>query len=98
MKQTFPDAPLRPIPPDHELFTDRIGYDIRKLPVNFPTPGTIAAPALEGIEIDGRLVVIYSKYDVGCALEKQAGKDCKGYTHESATKLATNVVLYTLKQ
>jgi len=98
MKQTFPGAPLRPIPPDHELFTDRIGYDIRKLPVNFPTPGTIAAPALEGIEIDGRLVVIYSKYDVGCALEKQAGKDCKGYTHESATKLATNVVLYTLKQ
>jgi hypothetical protein len=97
MKKLFPDAPLRPIPPDHELFTDRIGYDIRKLPVNFPAPGAIAAPALEGIEVDGRLVVIYSKYDVGCALEKQAGKDCKGYTHESALKLATNVVLYTLK-
>ena len=97
MKKMFPDAPLRPIPPDHELFTDRIGYDIRKLPVNFPAPGAIAAPPLEGIEIDGRLVVIYSKYDVGCALEKQAGKDCRGYTHESALKLATNIVLYTLK-
>jgi hypothetical protein len=98
MKKTFPASPLRPIPPDHELFTDRIGYDIRKLPVNFPAPGAVAAPALEGIEVDGRLVVIYSKYDVGCALEKQAGKDCKGYTHESALKLATNVVLYTLKE
>jgi len=97
MKKTFPDSPLRPIPPDHELFTDRIGHDIRKLPVNFPAPGTVAPPVLEGIEVDGRLVVIYSKYDVGCALEKQAGKDCKGYTHDSAIKLATNVVLYALK-
>jgi hypothetical protein len=98
MKQMFPTSPLRPIPVDHEIYTDRIGHDIRKLPVNFPVPGTVAPPVLEGIEIDGRYVVIYSKYDVGCALEKQAGKDCKGYTHESAVKLATNVVLYALKQ
>src|SRR5262249_4426151 len=30
------------------------------------------APALEGIKYEGRWVVIYSKYDIGCALEKHS--------------------------
>jgi hypothetical protein len=97
-KRMFPDKPLAPIPADHEIFTTKVGYDIRKLRANFPAGGADVAPILEGIEVDGRLVVVYSKLDVGCALEKQTTKDCKGYDHESALKLAANVVLYALKQ
>jgi len=38
---------------------------------------------LEGIKVNGRWAVIYSRYDIGCALEKHASSDCKGYDHDS---------------
>ena len=49
-------------------------------------------PILEGIEVDGRLAVIYSKYDLSCALERQATAACAGYTTEDATKIAINTL------
>ena len=55
-------------------------------------------PLLEGIEIDGRLAVIYSKYDISCALERQSAGNCEGYLPEDAVKLATNIVLYASLQ
>lgn len=53
---------------------------------------------LEGIKIDGRWVVIYSKYDVGCAIEGHKAADCLGYDKESALRIAAAVVLYSLKR
>jgi len=55
-------------------------------------------PFLEGIEIDGRFVVIYSKYDISCALERQASVACAGYMHEDAVRLAVNIILYAMIQ
>src|SRR5262249_25628257 len=55
------------------------------------------APALEGIKINGRWAVLYSRYDIGCALERHASGDCLGYSPESAEKLAGAAVLYTLR-
>ncbi|WP_439620960.1 DUF4159 domain-containing protein [Gemmata sp.] len=58
-----------------------------------------AYPAhLEGIKIDGRWVVVYSKYDVGCAIEGHKSADCLGYDKESALRIAGAVVLYSLKR
>jgi hypothetical protein len=54
-------------------------------------------PALEGIKLNNRWVVLYSKYDIGCALEGHQSSDCLGYTPESAKKLAGAAVLYTLR-
>ena len=42
------------------------------------------APALEGIKYNGRWVVIYSKYDLGCALEHTTSSDCLGHDYASA--------------
>ena len=53
---------------------------------------------LEGIKQNSRWVVIYSKYDIGCALEKHASSDCKGYDHDSALKIGAAAVLYSLKK
>ncbi len=39
---------------------------------------------LEGIKIDGRWVVIYSKYDIGCAIEGHKAADCLGHDKDSA--------------
>lgn len=55
-------------------------------------------PQLEGLKINGRWAVIYSKFDIGCALEKHNSTTCVGYDHESAKKLGRAVVMYTLRR
>jgi hypothetical protein len=53
---------------------------------------------LEGIKIDGRWVVVYSKYDIGCAIEGHKSADCMGYDKESALRIGSAAVLYALKR
>ena len=53
---------------------------------------------LEGIKIDGRWVVVYSKYDIGCAIEGHKAADCLGHDKDSALRIAAAVVLYSLKR
>jgi hypothetical protein len=53
---------------------------------------------LEGIKVDGRWVVVYSKYDIGCAIEGHKSADCLGHDKESALRIAAAVVLYSLKR
>ena len=55
-------------------------------------------PLLEGLEIDGRIAVILSPYDISCALEKGASLECKGYIPADAARLGANVLLYALQQ
>jgi len=56
------------------------------------------APELEGIKFKNRWVVIYSRYDVGCALEKHQSTDCLGHDYDSALKIGAAAVLYALKR
>jgi hypothetical protein len=53
---------------------------------------------LEGVKIDGRWAIVYSKYDVGCALEGHKAADCLGHDKESAMRIGSAVVLYSLKR
>ena len=53
-------------------------------------------PALEGVKIKGRWAVIYSRWDIGCALEKHKSPDCMGHDFDSAVRLGRAVVLYHL--
>jgi hypothetical protein len=104
----LPGKKLVAIPLDHELFSSKIGNDIRRVKRRTQDAGnpkatltsTIleAPPVLEGITIDGRLAVIYSKYDISCALERQASVACAGYVPEDALKIAINIVLYAMLQ
>jgi hypothetical protein len=104
IKKLFPENELKQLPATHELFGsapgggDPIGYDLSVVQYTKTMPRAQGEPYLEGVERDGRLVVIYSKYDIGCALERHQGSDCRGYVHESAVKIATNVILYALLQ
>ena len=104
-QRLFPDAKLEPIPLGDELFgKDVNGANIRSVKSRLPKAGGGAnelvtmPPALEGIKLNGRWVVIYSKYDLGCALEKHPSSECIGHDHESALKLAGAAVLYYLKR
>ena len=108
MQRMFPDHPLEPVPEDHRLFTEETGFDVTTVRRRqLETQSTTASirshvrespPRLEGILIDGQYVVIYSRYDLSCALENQASLACDGYVKEDAMKLAINLVLFALDQ
>jgi hypothetical protein len=104
--QLFPDKKLEPIPQGDDLYSvDLNGRAITKVRCRTEA-GTAAGPAsyrsvspyLEGIRLGNRWVVIYSKYDIGCALEKHQSTDCLGHDHESAIQLGSAVVLYALRR
>ena len=54
------------------------------------------APKLEGVRMGDRWAVIFSPYDLSCALEKQNSMECTGYGRDDAEKIALNVLLYSL--
>ena len=72
----------------------RVGFDLSDVQYTKAAGGGIDRPRLEGVKVDGHWAIIYSPYDIGCALERQQGLDCKGYTHESAMRIAANIVIY----
>jgi hypothetical protein len=102
----LPDKKLEPIPLSDDLFSKELnGSAITQVRCRREsTEGNpdrtfrAADPYLEGVKIDGRWVVIYSKYDIGCALEKHKSSDCLGHDHESALRLAKAAVFYLLKR
>jgi zinc protease len=93
-KSLFPDKPLVPIPHDDELFSTKVGADLSKVKLNKAAGGAVGFPQLEGVRIGSHWAIIYSKYDIGGALDGNANIEAKGYTPESATKIAVNIVIY----
>jgi hypothetical protein len=98
---------LEPIPPDDELFGKELnGEAITTVKCRREGPDgkrpeaeyRDVAPALEGVKFNGRWVVIYSRYDIGCALEKSRSTDCLGHDYASAVVLGKAAVLYALKR
>jgi hypothetical protein len=106
---SVPGHPFKRIPATDPLFTTAYGgYDIRQ--VSLRDPQTAAAdepiatrtrqvePQLEGIELDGRWAVVFSPFDISCALESHQGVGCRGYTPQDAARIGLNVLMYSLNQ
>jgi hypothetical protein len=106
MAKLFPDKKLEVIPQTDDLYSKELNgtaltmVRCRTRTAGDGRPGELRemAPFLEGIKLDGRWVVIYSKYDIGCALERHQSTDCLGHDPASALKLGSAVVLYALKR
>jgi hypothetical protein len=106
MAAVLPDYRLEEIPADDPIFTaaEYGGYDIRQVTLREPSGGDgpmgvrkrQIPPKLEGVRIGDRWAVIFSPYDLSCALEKQNSMECTGYGREDAEKIALNVLLYSL--
>jgi hypothetical protein len=85
------------LPLENELF--KKPFDIRT--VDFRTsaqkryPG-VTSPPLEGLEIDGRVALIYSPVSFGCGLDGHPCHSCVGYTPESSFNIAVNLIIYSL--
>ncbi len=107
IKAVLPDAQLARIPVTDPMFTNAAGgFDIRRVKRRDPvareknepleTRTREVEPELLGMQIDGRWAVIFSPYDISCALEQHEAMECRGYTREDAARIGLNVLLYTL--
>jgi hypothetical protein len=103
------DRPLERIAPDDPLFTDAFGgFDIRQVTLRDPMTASgdqpIAArerevePQLEGVKLEERWAVIFSPFDISCALESHEAVGCRGYTRQDAARIGLNTLLYSLNQ
>ena len=54
-------------------------------------------PKLEGIEFEERYAVVFSPWDLSCALENINVSQCTGYTRKDAERIGFNVLLYALR-
>lgn len=107
LKLALPNNSLQGIPVDDPIFgTDYGGYDVRRVTLRQPDIGREDQPAaarlrevepqLEGIKIKDRWAVIFSPYDISCALEQHESVQCRGYSRDDATRLWLNVVTYSI--
>jgi hypothetical protein len=104
----FPDLKLDVIPLDDPLYSEKVnGVKIESVERREKAADAKSGvdvgyerlpPKLEGIKIDGRWAIIYSRYDIGCALEGHKSSDCLGHSPDSAKQLAAAAVLYSLKR
>src|SRR3954469_11053240 len=107
----IPAHAIQRIPATDKLFTTAYGgSDIRHVSLRDPqsqaddTSQPLSSrvrqvePQLEGIEIGGRWAVVFSPFDISCALESHQGVGCRGYSQQDAARIGINVLLYSLNQ
>lgn len=105
----FPKNSLENIPPRDPIWTSKYGgSDLQTVMRRDPQPGrpgeplksTLRAvpPELKGVRFGDRYGVIFSEFDLSCALEKHDSLDCRGYTKEDAARIGLNVLRYGMQQ
>ena len=109
IRTIFPDQQLRRLPADHAMLTDEFrGFDIRKVTLRDPKLSQgqqrldaklqAVTPFLQTLQLGDRVSVVFSPFDISCALENHASLECKGYIREDAARIGINVLMYALQQ
>ena len=97
----FPNEPLRALAADHPVRTGGVGVALGELRYRailveeLKSRGT-SRPPVEAVTLDGRTLILYSKYDFSCALEGDRPYSCRGYVDADGRKLAMNLFLYAI--
>jgi len=95
--KVLPNTKLERLPADHPVYHSH--YDIERVDY---TPrvredfGPFDAPELEGMSIDGRLAVVYSRFDLGNGWEQFPHAYSHGLKDEPALQIGTNVIVYAM--
>ena len=95
--KVFPQHNLQRLPADHPLY--HCHYDVARVEY---TPrvredfGPLDAPELEGLTIDGRLAVVYSRFDLGNGWEQFPHAYSYGLRDEAALQIGTNAIVYAI--
>ena len=91
--ELFPDQQLTLIPKDYPLY--HAFYDINE--VRDRRSGAVRPADLQGITVDDRLVLVYSKNDMITHLKQVSDPFGNGFDAESCRQLAVNLVAYALQ-
>jgi hypothetical protein len=105
MQNLIPGATWEPLEKSDWIYSARYGgYDIDKVQMRLPegaggqASGYLATdPKLEALKVGDRHRVIFSPFDISCALESGTSSSCYGYSVEDAARIAANVLLYALQ-
>ncbi len=95
--KVLPEHKLQRIALDHPLY--HCHYDIGQVGY---TPrvredfGEMNTPALEGITLDGRLAVVYSRFDLGNGWEQFPHAYAYGLKDDDALKIGTNMIVHAI--
>jgi hypothetical protein len=98
MEKLYPETKLDFLPPDHEILHST--YDIVEVKykpsvaARYPDQGT--RPHLEGIQINGRLSVVYSRFNLSCELQGRKDATSLGVLNPDAFKIGVNIIVYAL--
>lgn len=97
--ELFPQNPLEVLPATHPILAGNPGFRVERVryreAVRAEKPD-LQRPVLEGITVDGRTVLVYSPYSLGCPIDGHACFACRGLETEDAKRLAANIILYAL--
>lgn len=106
--RVLPDSPLAPLRSNHPVMTSAFGgYDLSAVTLRIPSRGASGSVTLqqrqttaviESATHDERVAVLFSPYDLSCALESQNSIQCPGYSTEDAARIGINLLLYALLQ
>ena len=91
----LPGSPLDADPPHRRDLHDEGRLRPVRLPVHQGRRRRQGFPSARGGQDQRPLGDHLLQVDIGCALERHSGLDCKGYTNESALKIAANIVIYS---
>ena len=95
MKRLFPHRPLRPVPPDHALYS--CFYKIKKVRVrNTNEKYKEADPPVRGITLGCRLAVVMYDADVCCGWAGHEHPKGRRVQPHDARKLGVNMITYFL--
>ncbi|MDO4587180.1 MAG: DUF4159 domain-containing protein [Planctomycetia bacterium] len=109
MQKIYPEESfqMQNVPLDDPVFSNEFGgFSIKNLEIQKAVRRSgqkirseliESPPELKGIQKDGRWIVLFSPYDISCALEKSGAIECSGYSQKSAFQLAVNVLLYAIE-
>jgi len=95
--KVFPEQKLERIPADHPLL--QCHFDVRRAgytPRVSEDFGALETSELEGITVDGRLAVIYSRFDLGNGWEQFPHPYSYGLADDSALRVGTNAIVYAV--
>jgi hypothetical protein len=95
LAKAFPEQRLQKLPPEHPFY--HCHNDIRNVEY---TPrvredfGGLNTPELEGLTLDNRLAVLYSKFDLGNGWEQFPHPYSYGIKDESALQIGANILVF----
>ena len=97
MERVLPGFKLKRIPGNHPLFSSR--YQVTSVQYTGQLQAEqpdMTRPVLEGIELQGSIAVLYSRYGLGTGWDGQERPYSRAYSPQDALKLGVNILVYAM--